>query len=41
MANKISTSKGVAKKTSSQLRRKKTTKATKSVAGSALFNRRK
>ncbi len=41
MVNKIRTSKGVAKKASSQLRSKKTTKATKSVAGSALSNRRK
>jgi len=41
MANKIRTSKSVAKKASSQLRSKKTTKATKSVAGSALSNRRK
>ncbi len=39
MANKIRTSKVVAKKASSQLRSKKTTKATKSVAGSALRNR--
>ncbi len=39
MANKIRTSKGVAKKASSQLRSQKTTKATKSVAGSALRNR--
>ncbi len=39
MANKIRTSKRVAKKASSQLRSKKTTKATKSVAGSALRNR--
>ncbi len=39
MANKIRTSKAVAKKASSQLRSKKTTKATKSVAGSALRNR--
>lgn len=39
MANKIRTSKGVAKKASSQLRSKLTTKATKSVAGSALRNR--
>ena len=37
MANKIRTSKGVAKKASSQLRSKKTTKATKSVVS----NRRK
>jgi hypothetical protein len=41
MANKIRTSKSVAKKASSQLRSKATTKATKSVAGSALSNRRK
>lgn len=41
MANRIRTSKGVAKKASSQLRSNKTTKATKSVAGSALSNRRK
>jgi len=41
MANKIRTSKTVAKKASSQLRSKCTTKATKSVAGSALSNRRK
>ena len=41
MANKIRTSKGVAKKVGSQLRSKKTTKATKRVAGSALSNRRK
>ncbi|MDD5888113.1 MAG: hypothetical protein PUC82_01320 [bacterium] len=41
MANKIRTSKSVAKKASSQLRSSKTTKATKSVAGSALSNRRK
>lgn len=41
MANRIRTSKGVAKKASSQLRSKKTTPATKSVAGSALSNRRK
>lgn len=39
MANKIRTFKDVAKKASSQLRSKKTTKATKSVAGSALRNR--
>lgn len=39
MANKIRNSKGVAKKASSQLRSKNTTKATKSVAGSALRNR--
>lgn len=39
MANKIRTPKSVAKKASSQLRSKKTTKATKSVAGSALRNR--
>lgn len=41
MANKIRTSKCIAKKASSQLRSKKTTKATKSVAGSALRNRAK
>ena len=41
MANKIRTSKRVAKKASSQLRSKATTKNTKSVAGSALSNRRK
>ena len=39
MANKIRTSKGVAKKASRQLRSKRTTKDTKSVAGSALRNR--
>ena len=39
MTNKIRTSKGVAKKASSQLRSKRTTKATKSVSGSALRNR--
>lgn len=39
MANKIRTSKRVAKKASSQLRSKKTTKSAKSVAGSALRNR--
>lgn len=41
MANKIRTSKGVAKKASRQLRSKKTTKTTKSIAGSALRNRAK
>ena len=41
MANKIRNTKGVDKKDRSQLRSKKTTKATKSVAGSALSNRRK
>lgn len=41
MANKIRTSKTVAKKASSQLKSKKTTSATKSVAGSALRNRSK
>ena len=41
MANKIRTSKKVASKASSQLRSKKTTKTTKSVAGSALRNRSK
>lgn len=41
MKNKVRTSKKVAKTASSQLRSKKTTKATKSVAGSALRNRTK
>ena len=41
MANHIRTSKTVARRASSQLRSKKTTKATKSVAGSALRNRSK
>lgn len=41
MANKIRTSKKVAKKASNQLRSKKATKNTKSVAGSALRNRAK
>lgn len=41
MANKIRTLKSVARKASSQLRSKKTTKTTKSVAGSALRNRSK
>ena len=41
MANKIRTSKRVAGKASSQLRSKATTKNTKSVAGSALTNRKK
>jgi len=41
MANRIRTSKRVARKASSQLRSKRTTKATKSVAGSALRNRSK
>ena len=41
MANKIRTSKKVSSIASGQLRSKKTTKATKSVAGSALSNRRK
>ena len=41
MANRIRTSKPVATKASSQLRSKVTTKATKSVAASALSNRRK
>lgn len=41
MANKIRTSKAVAKKASSQLRSKATSKKTKSVAGSALRNRAK
>ena len=39
--NRVRTSKKVAKQASSQLRSKKTTKATKSVAASALSNRRK
>ena len=39
MANKIRTSKIVAKTASSQLRSNRTTRATKSVAGSALRNR--
>lgn len=41
MVNKIRTSKTVAKKASSQLRSGNTTSKTKSVAGSALSNRRK
>lgn len=41
MASHIRTSKRVARKASSQLRSKKTTKATKSIAGSALRNRSK
>ena len=41
MTNKIRTSKPIAKKASSQLRSKKTTKNTKCVAASALSNRRK
>ena len=41
MKNKIRTSKQVAKKASRQLRSKKTTKTTKSIAGSALRNRAK
>jgi len=41
MANKVRTSKGVAKKASSQLKSKRTTRNTKSVAGSALRNRAK
>ena len=41
MHNKIRTSKSVAKKASQQLRSKKTTKNTKSIAASALSNRRK
>ena len=39
MVNKVRTSKRVASKASSQLRSKKTTSNTKSVAGSALRNR--
>ena len=39
--NKIRTSKKVAKDASSQLRSKATSKKTKSVAGSALNNRKK
>lgn len=39
--NRIRTSKKVAKAASSQLRSKNTSKRTKSVAGSALSNRRK
>lgn len=41
MVNKIRTSKRVASKASSQLRSKRTTGVTKSVAGSALRNRSK
>lgn len=41
MANKIRTSKSVAKKASKQLKSTKSTKAEKSVAGSALRNRAK
>ncbi len=41
MVNHIRTFQKVAKKDSSQLRSKKTTKAIKSVAGSALRNRSK
>lgn len=41
MANKIRTSKKVAKKASSQLRSRNTSKIQKSVAGSALRNRAK
>lgn len=41
MANKYRTSKSVVTKASSQLRSKATTKNTKSVAGSALNNRKK
>lgn len=41
MANRIRTSKSIATKASKQLRSSKTTKATKSVAGSALRNRTK
>lgn len=41
MKNKIRISKKVATKASSQLRSKATTSATKSVAGSALNNRKK
>ncbi len=41
MANKVRTSKSVAKKASKQLRSTKSTKAEKSVAGSALRNRAK
>lgn len=41
MSNKIRTSKKVASCASGQLRSKKTTKITKSVAGSALRNRSK
>lgn len=41
MANRIRTSKQVARKASAQLRSKTTSKVTKSVAGSALRNRTK
>ena len=41
MAKKVRTSKGVAKKASTQLRSKKTSKEQKSVAASALRNRAK
>lgn len=41
MTNRIRTSSRVATKASRQLRSKVTTKVTKSVAGSALSNRRK
>ena len=41
MANKVRTSKNVAKKASSQLRSKNTSKIQKSIAGSALRNRAK
>ena len=41
MANKVRTSKGVAKKASRQLRSSKTSKTQKSVAASALRNRAK
>lgn len=41
MTNKVRTSKSVAKKASKQLRNSKSTKAEKSVAGSALRNRGK
>lgn len=41
MTNKIRTSQKVARKARSQLRSKRTTKNTKSVAGSALRNRSK
>ena len=41
MANKIRTSKKIAKKASNSLRSKSTSKGTKSLAGSALSNRRK
>lgn len=41
MANKIRTSKSIATKASSQLRSDATTKNTKSVAASALANRKK